>query len=138
MWCRNGAIHVTGGRDEHPPRIVFDDECGFCTWCVEFADRHGDFELVGYHELSPDQKARLPDNYERCAHLLTDDAVYSCGAAAEQVVRRIVPALDGVFHTLNHVPGYESLREKLYRWGADRRALWGTVLWKCPPARAKN
>jgi hypothetical protein len=64
---------------DHPPRVVYDDVCGFCTWCAEFAARHGDVEPVGFSELSADQLARLPDDYEDCAHLLTDDAVYSCG-----------------------------------------------------------
>ncbi|GGL46536.1 thiol-disulfide oxidoreductase DCC family protein [Halocalculus aciditolerans] len=120
--------------DAHPPRIVYDDECGFCTWCARFAARHGDFELVGFHELTPDQLARLPDDYEHCAHLLTDDAVYDCGASAEHVIRHLVPALDGVFHALNYVPGYAALRERTYRWAADRRALWGKLLRECPPA----
>ncbi|KTG08118.1 thiol-disulfide oxidoreductase [Haloprofundus marisrubri] len=107
------------------PRLVYDDDCGFCTWCVVVADRYGEFELVGFAELTDDQLARLPDDYERCAHLLTDETVYSCGAAAEQTLAALHPVFAGAFSLLRHVPTYRSVRERLYRWTADRRALWG-------------
>jgi len=121
-------------RDEHPPRLVYDDQCGFCTWCTEFALRRGDFEAVGFSELTPDQRARLPDDFETSAHLLTDDAVYSGGAAVEQALARIYPFLDPAFATLRSIPGYAWLREKLYRFGADRRDLLGTLRSSSPPA----
>jgi predicted DCC family thiol-disulfide oxidoreductase YuxK len=119
---------------EHPPRLVFDDECGFCTWCANFAARHGDVELVGFHELSPDQLARLPDDYERSAHLLTDDAVYSAGEAVERTLVVDFPALGPVFDALRCVPGYGRLRERLYRWGANNRVLLGRIVRDDPPA----
>jgi len=121
--------------EEYPPRLVFDDDCGFCTWCANFAARHGDVALVGFTELSPDQLARLPDDYENCAHLLTDDAVYSCGAAIERTLERDFPELRAVFAALRTVPGYAALRERLYRAGADRRAMLGNVVRDDPPAR---
>ncbi|AAG20563.1 thiol-disulfide oxidoreductase DCC family protein [Halobacterium salinarum] len=120
---------------DHPPRLVFDDDCGFCTWCANVASRHGDVALVGFTELSPDQRARLPEDYENCAHLLTDDAVYSCGEAIERTLAHDVPALQPVFGALGSVPGYASLRERLYRAGADRRALLGNIVRDDPPAR---
>jgi predicted DCC family thiol-disulfide oxidoreductase YuxK len=120
---------------EHPPRLVFDDECGFCTWCARFAARHGDVELVGFHELSPDQLARLPDDYERSAHLLTDDAVYSAGEAIERTLVYDFPELEPVFDALRAVPGYAALRERLYRWGADNRVLLGRIVRDDPPAK---
>jgi predicted DCC family thiol-disulfide oxidoreductase YuxK len=120
---------------EHPPRLVFDDDCGFCTWCANFGARHGDLELVGFTELTPDQRARLPDDFEDCAHLLTDDAVYSCGEAIEQTLEHDFPWLAPVFALLGAVPGYAWLREKLYRAGADRRVLLGKIVRDDPPAR---
>ncbi|QCJ47012.1 MULTISPECIES: thiol-disulfide oxidoreductase DCC family protein [Haloprofundus] len=107
------------------PRLVYDDDCGFCTWCAVVADRYGEFELIGFAELADDQLARLPADYENCAHLLTDETVYSCGAAAERVLAALHPVFDGVFSVLRRVPAYPSLRERLYRWAADRRAVWG-------------
>ncbi|SEW14403.1 DCC1-like thiol-disulfide oxidoreductase family protein [Halobacterium jilantaiense] len=121
--------------EAYPPRLVFDDDCGFCTWCANFAARHGDVDLVGFTELSPDQLARLPDDYEDCAHLLTDDAVYSCGEAIERTLERDFPELRPVFAALRTVPGYGTLRERLYRAGADRRAMLGNVVRDDPPAR---
>jgi len=116
------------------PRLVYDDDCGFCTWCAAFARRHADVEPVGFGELSPDQRARLPEDYETCAHLLTDERVYSCGAAVERALGEINPVVGALFTALRRVPGYPSLRERLYRWGADRRDWWGKIVRKSPPA----
>lgn len=116
------------------PRLVYDDQCGFCTWSVELALRHGSFEPVGFSQLSADQRERLPDEYERCMHLLTDDAIYSCGAAAERTIERTVPAIRPLFSMLRHVPGYARFRERLYRWIGDRRAIWGRYRSASPPA----
>jgi len=111
-----------------PPRLVYDDDCGFCTWSAEYAAARGRFELVGFAELTPDQRARLPDDYEECAHLLTADAVYSCGEAVELAAAKL-----GLSHRLavavfRTIPGSDRAREPLYRWVADRRSLWGKVL----------
>lgn len=121
---------------EHSPRVVYDDQCGFCTWCTEFALRRGDFEPVGFSELTPDQRARLPEQFETRAHLLTDDAVYSGGGAVEQTLVRIYPVLGPGFATLRRIPGYAWVREKLYRFGADRRDLLGKIWGSSPPAEA--
>jgi len=107
------------------PRLVYDDDCGFCKYCVRWLLRFGEFEPVGFEELTPDQKARLPATYERCMHLLTDDAVYSCGEAAEQCLARC-----GVFGRASVVvarrlPYWTAIRERGYRFVADRRAIWG-------------
>ncbi|GGN11418.1 DCC1-like thiol-disulfide oxidoreductase family protein [Halarchaeum nitratireducens] len=124
-----------GGETDHPPRLVYDDDCGFCTWCVERALDRGDFEPVGFSELSPDQRARLPEEYETSAHLLTDDAVYSAGEAVEQTVVRLYPELEPLVEELRAFETYRELREGLYRWGADRRSWWGKIVRACPPAR---
>jgi predicted DCC family thiol-disulfide oxidoreductase YuxK len=111
-----------------PPRLVYDDDCGFCTWSAAFADRRGEFELVGFSELTPEQRARLPADYESCVQLLTDDAVYSCGEATEQVLARINPVARAVVSAVSVVPGYPRARERAYRWAAQRRGLWGKVV----------
>ena len=107
------------------PRIVYDDECGFCMWCVSLATRLGEFDTVGFSELSAYQQARLPDDYERSMHLLTDTAEYSGGAAAEQMVARLSTPTWWLFSALREVPGYARLRDRLYRGVADRRSIWG-------------
>ena len=79
------------------PRLVYDDDCGFCTWCAGVGERFGNVEAVGFAELSPDQKARLPEDWHESAHLLTDDAVYSGGAAIQAVVVRMTVLFAAVF-----------------------------------------
>jgi predicted DCC family thiol-disulfide oxidoreductase YuxK len=108
-----------------PPRLVYDDDCGFCTWCAEYADERGVFELVGFGELSPDQRARLPQEYENCVHLLTDDAAFSCGRAVEEIGARLGPKERTAVKFFRLAPGHERTREPLYRTVANRRGLWG-------------
>lgn len=113
-----------------PPRLVYDDDCGFCTWSAEFVARHGDVELVGFSRLTPDQRARLPADYENCAHLLTDRRVYSCGEAMEEAFRRTDLTTAALVPLLRRLPGHAARRENTYRWIADNRDLFGTILRK--------
>lgn len=112
--------------------FVYDDDCGFCTWWAEFFAERTDLETVGFGELTDDQIERLPDDYESCAHLLTDEEVYSCGAAIEQAFVRadLPPGSEELVRFLGQFEDYERLRESLYREFADRRALWGQFLSK--------
>ena len=112
-----------------PPRIVYDDDCGFCRWAVDYADRHGEFELVRFSDVTPDQSARLPDRYENCVHLLTDDAVYSCGAATEEILARLdgVPRAGARAFRLLPESRRARVREPVYRWVADHRAWFGRL-----------
>jgi predicted DCC family thiol-disulfide oxidoreductase YuxK len=107
------------------PRLVYDDDCGFCMYCVRWLLRFGEFEPVGFDELTPDQRARLPEEYENCMHLLTDDAVYSCGEAAEQSLARCGVVGRSLVELAGLVPYWSRLRERGYRFVADRRAIWG-------------
>ncbi|WP_049893690.1 thiol-disulfide oxidoreductase DCC family protein [Halogranum rubrum] len=118
----------TGREKSARPRIVYDDDCGFCTWSAAFADRHGDFDLMGFSELTKAEKVRLPADYERCVHLFADGEVYSCGEATEQVLARLDPNARQLFGALRGLPGYAVTREKAYRWAADRRAWWGKIV----------
>ena len=124
--------------DPFPPRLVFDDGCGFCTWCAEYAAARGEFEVVGFSDLSPDQLARLPDEYESCFHLLTQERVYSCGEALEEVgVRLETPERLAVL-AFRQLPNHETLRESGYRLVADNRVIAGKVVSKTPPSRKRE
>jgi len=107
------------------PRLVYDDDCGFCKWCVRWLLRFGEFTPVAFSELTPDQLARLPEAYEHCMHLLTDDAVYSCGEAFTQSLARTGAAGRALVRAGRRLPGWEGVRERGYRWVADRRGVWG-------------
>lgn len=110
--------------------FVYDDDCGVCTRLAEFFGDRTDLELVGFSELSPELRGRLPDDYEACSHLVADDAVYSCGAGIEQALARadLPPGSRDVFDFLRQFRDYERLRERAYHAVADRRDVLGLLL----------
>lgn len=110
------------------PTLVYDDDCGFCTRAARFVARHGSVRLVGFSELSPSLRARLPADYESCAHFVTDGAVYSCGEAIERALATTELAPAALFAGLRAVPGYPATRERLYRAVADNRETVGRLL----------
>ncbi|GAA0521928.1 Protein of unknown function, DUF393 [Halorubrum aquaticum] len=109
------------------PRLVYDDDCGFCMYMIRWLLRFGEFDPVGFSELTPDQKARLPDEYDACMHLLTDEAVHSCGRALEQCVSRCGTVGRCLVRAARLLPCSERIRERGYRFVADRRSIWGRV-----------
>lgn len=117
------------------PQLVYDDDCGFCTWSAEFVARHGEFTLIGFSDLSAEQQDRLPSNYDECAHLLTDDRVYSCGEAMEEAFARTKLTAAAVVPLLRRMPGHARIRKSVYRWIANNRDHLGTVISSEPPAR---
>jgi predicted DCC family thiol-disulfide oxidoreductase YuxK len=117
------------------PRLVYDDDCGFCTWCADWAVRNGAFEPVGFAELTPDEQRRLPDDYEDCVHLIVDDTVYSCGKATEEVLARTDTVPAEPLRFLSGFADYERFRENAYRFVADRRDQLGRVVSATPPVR---
>lgn len=121
--------------DREPAWLVYDDDCGFCSWWAALAAEQTDLGIIGFDALRDDERERLPDDYEDCAHLLTGDEVRSCGAAIEAVLDRmgVIPRELRLF--LNQTADYGPLRENLYRAAADRRSLWGKFVSEEPPAR---
>jgi predicted DCC family thiol-disulfide oxidoreductase YuxK len=103
--------------------FVYDGECGFCTWWADYFARRTDLEMVPYAELTDELHERLPEDYEDCSHLVTDEAVYSCGAATERALAGadIPRGADDLFGFLRQFEDYEWVRERLYREVADRR-----------------
>jgi predicted DCC family thiol-disulfide oxidoreductase YuxK len=120
--------------------LVYDDDCGFCTWWADFFERRSSFRIVGFSELTDRERERLPDDYESCSHLLADGEVYSCGASVERaLVRSAVgePARPLV-RFLRNFEDYARFRERVYRWVAENRGDLGTVMSKTPPARERS
>jgi predicted DCC family thiol-disulfide oxidoreductase YuxK len=122
------------------PTLVYDDDCGFCTWWADFFDARTDLRIVGFSDLSDDLRERLPADYEACSHLVADEGVYSCGASIEEAVRRtdVLEPADDVVAFLRQFEDYERFRERAYRWVADNRDRWGRYLSKTPPARTES
>ncbi|WP_435196963.1 DCC1-like thiol-disulfide oxidoreductase family protein [Natronomonas sp. EA1] len=123
--------------DTREATFVYDDDCGFCTWWADFFAEHSELGLVGFSELTDEEKQQLPENWEACAHLFADGETYSCGEAIERALARadVAPGSEQVFGFLREFKDYERLREILYREAADRRDLLGHFLSKEPPAR---
>jgi len=120
--------------------LVYDDDCGFCTWWAEEIARRADVDLVGFSELTDEMRARLPEDYEACAHLLTGGEVYSCGEAIEQALVRsdLLEESNPVVEFAREFDEYEQLRERAYRFVADRRDFFGKFVSKTPPARSDD
>lgn len=117
-----------------PPRLIYDDDCGFCTWWVEYVVERGRFEPVGFSELTDADLAHLPENYERCAHLLADGRRYSCGAAIEEAMARTDAPISYPTAAFRLLPGRRFVREPLYRLAAENRPLLGRIARREPPA----
>lgn len=113
-------------------RLVYDDDCGFCSWWAALVADRG-VPVVGFSDVTEDDLGRLPEDYETCVHLLTDEAVYSCGEAVEQALVRahILPA--DLVEFLRQFADYGHLRDAVYEWGADNRDKLGVLLSAEPP-----
>lgn len=70
-------------------------------------------------DLLDDQRERLPEDYEVCSQLITDEEAYSCGKAAERTLMRMFPVLTVFFFVLGRIPGYPDFREWLYEDVSD-------------------
>ncbi len=112
------------------PVLVYDDNCGFCTWWAEFFEDTADLRIVGYEDLTADLRDRLREDYEDCSHFVTDSAVYSCGASIEQAFVRseVGRPLKPVVAQLNQHDSYATLREWGYKKVAHNRALAGKLM----------
>lgn len=120
--------------------FVYDDDCGFCTWWAEFFEARSDIPIVGFSGLESSLQDRLPDDYERCSHLVTTDVRYSCGASIEETFVRssVGQPLRPVVEFLRRFDTYTAVRELAYGRIAGNRVLWGKVLSKTPPARERR
>ncbi|WP_408959238.1 DCC1-like thiol-disulfide oxidoreductase family protein [Natrinema sp. 74] len=122
------------------PKLVYDDTCHFCTWSATFAVRRSDIQPVrlsevqnGRSRLSDFERDHLPADYEECAQLLTETAVYSCGAAMEEslIIAGILPRRPIEF--LRQFETYGRLRERTYHWMSNNRDYLANVIGRDPP-----
>jgi predicted DCC family thiol-disulfide oxidoreductase YuxK len=123
-----------------PPKLVYDDDCRFCTWSATYAVKRSDVQPVrlsrvqnGESRLSDEERERLPDGYEECAQLITDDAVYSCGAATGQSLVLAGTLPKELVHFLRQFEDYERLREGVYHFLSDNRDVVANVVSREPP-----
>lgn len=115
--------------------FVYDDACGFCSWWAQVFAERSELGLVGFSELTNEERERLPEEYEDCAHYLRDDTVYSCGEAIEAGLLDAGMVPRDLFEFLNQFADYEKYRELAYHEAADRRDVWGFFVSSDPPTR---
>lgn len=122
------------------PTLVYDDDCGFCTWAAALIASHAEVRVVGFSRLSDDLKERLPADFEECAHFVTSDTVYSCGEAVEEAFlhTELGMELRPVAEFARNFEEYGPLRERCYQFVADNRGRFGTVVSKNPPAGGED
>ncbi|WP_049923474.1 DCC1-like thiol-disulfide oxidoreductase family protein [Halopiger djelfimassiliensis] len=122
------------------PKLVYDDDCHFCTWSATFAVRRGNIQPIrlsevqeGHSRLGDFERAHLPDDFEECAQLITENAVYSCGAATEEslVIAGVLPRR--LIEFLRRFKTYGWLREKTYHTLSNNRDIVSNVLSRDPP-----
>lgn len=123
-----------------PPKLIYDDDCTFCTWAATFAIRRSDIVPVRLSQvedersrLTDEERDRLSEGYEESAHLLTDDAMYSGGAAMEQSLLLAGALPESVVALLRRFETYERAREAIYRRISNNRASLANVLSREPP-----
>ena len=122
------------------PKLVYDDTCRFCTWSATYAVRRSDVQPVrlsnvqsGESRLSDEERERLPDGYEECAQLITEEAVYSCGAATEQSLVLAGTLPPDLVDFLAQFEGYEALRERAYHLLSNNRDRIAPLIGRHPP-----
>jgi len=115
-----------------PPReaenwlLVFDGDCGFCRYTVEYARAVTDTEAPGRVDYQPYQSAAAAhpevslEDYQRSIQLFTASGRYD-GAEAAFRVLALAPRLHGWLWCYRHVPGFARLTEALYRFTARHR-----------------
>lgn len=108
--------------NSHRPTIVYDEQCDFCTGIAKRLSRKYTTALVGFEELTDEQKMMLPPDYQDCAHVIIDGNVYSCGEAVEALIVSQSNGPEKHFIELYHLlPFSETVRESVYTAVADNR-----------------
>lgn len=103
------------------PILLFDDDCGVCTDAARWVAERDAVELVGFSDVSDDVVERLPAEWRSCAHLITDDSVYSCGEAMERAFLLTDHWGTRPVGVARRLPGYARIREVGYRIFASNR-----------------
>lgn len=120
------------------PVLVYDDGCSFCTKAARFVERRGRIRTVGFSDLDSTMRGRLPADYQSCAHLLTEEEVYSCGEAVERALARTDLVSGRTLSLLSGVPGYRTARERGYDLVAANRGHLSRLLgYVTPPSTTR-
>lgn len=116
-------------------KFIYDDDCGFCSWWANFFYNNSDLSIISFSELTKKEIDVLPKHYEKCAHLIIENKVYSCGKAIEQAFlhTKKIKYISPLIMLLRKSKTYNKFREWIYRYIANRRGFFGRYLSKNPP-----
>ena len=94
-----------------------------------FAER-STVPIVGFSDLTPALRDRLPADYQQCSHFVTEERVFSCGASIEEAVVHadVAEPIGPVVDLLREVGAYNRARERGYRWVANHRSDLSALL----------
>ncbi len=117
---------LPAAQQHEPWLLVYDGDCGFCRYCVEYARAVTDVEASGSVRYEPYQAvaANYPDvtidEFQRSIQLMTATARYQGAEAAFRVLAR-APRLRGWLWCYRFIPLFAAIAEVLYRFTARHR-----------------
>lgn len=105
------------------PRLVYDGECGFCRYTVDYAHAitGDDVEYVPYQDVAD----QYPDhNAEDFAAAIWLFAPGSAASGADAAFRTLaIGSRKSWLRAYRHVPGFAVVAECLYRWVSSHRVF---------------
>src|SRR6476646_5816163 len=106
--------------------LVFDGDCGFCRYCVEYAravtdgEAHHGVRYEPYQQVAGQYPDISVDEFKASIRLITPSARYHGAQAAFQVLA-LAPRLRGWLWCYRFVPLFAFIAEVLYRFTARHR-----------------
>ena len=120
--------------------ILYDADCGFCRWSLAKLlawDRRGLLRPVALQEPEAALLLEDLDEQQRMAswHLVRDDGSRVSGGTALPALLALLPGGRPLAAVLERFPG---VLERGYRWVADHRSPFGSLVTRAMVERATN
>ncbi len=107
------------------PLLVYDGDCGFCSYAVDYA-RAVTFERIDY-EPYQSAGARYPAvsdaDFARQIYLFNPDGSFTTAGRAALTCLALEPRLRGWLFCYRFIPGFAWLTELAYQWTARHRGF---------------
>lgn len=109
--------------------MVYDGECGFCQYWVDYWDRMTQGRVV--YEPYQTAAARYPaisvDAFKKAVQYITPDGRYASGAEASFLVLSHAPGKEHWLALYRRFPAYARMAERAYEFVSRRRSLFFTI-----------
>ena len=105
------------------PRLVYDGECGFCRYTVDYAHAitGDDVEYVAYQDVADQYADHTPDDFAKSIRLFAPGSTASGADAAFRTLA--VGGRRSWLWAYRHLPGFALVTECLYCWVSRHRVL---------------